>query len=826
MGLFIAQLRQILRRLGRARMFTTVMLVTLAVGIGANTAIFSVVECVLLKPLPYPHPEEMVALKLRAAAWNARDFYPSAADYFIYREQSRTFQDVGLYTTGLNSSGYSVNVVGAGEPEHLSALSVTDGVLSILGVTPLLGRSFNPADDMPGSADTVILTYGYWRRKFGGAPSVLGRMINVDGKPHVIIGVLPQSFLFLDKTTLALLLPMKLNRAETYLGNYNYGGIARLKPQVTLEQANADVARMLPIIENSFPPPPGFTIKFVKDAQFEPNLQPLKHETVGDVGKILWVLMGGIGLMLVIACANLANFLLVRAEGRRQELTTRVALGASQGRLAAELLLESLVLAVLGGLLGLGLAHGALRVLVAIAPPDLPRLSEISIDGTVVLFTLFVSLAVSLLFGTFPAFKYASAGLENGLRESGRSMSESREQHRSRSVLVIIQVALALVLLVGSGLMIRTFRSLTRINPGFVEPSSVQTFAIHIRETEVPDPERVVRIQEEILHRIEAIPGVVSAGISRNVPMDGSGWEDRVYARDRSDSVNEFPIRRFEFVAPGFFKVLGTSFVAGRDFTWDEIYEKGPVAIVSEKFAREYWHDSANALGKQIRDSLNGDWRKVVGVVADIRQDGVDKEAPTSVYWPILASHFQSGEVRRNVSFAIRSTRANSEGFINETRRAVWSVDRNLPLAEIHTLDYYYTNSMARTSFTLLMLAAAGGISLLIGLVGLYGIIAYSVSQRRRVIGIRMALGAGKGEVLKMVISQGIRLALIGVTIGLAGSLILMRFLSGLLYGVKPTDPLTLATVSVLLIGVSLFASYIPARQAAKVDPTLALRHE
>ncbi len=813
-----------LRMLRKSPGFSAIAVLTLALGIGANTAIFSVVEGVLLKPLPYPHQEELVAVRHTAPGLSIKDLSASISNYFIYREQSRTFQDIGLFY----STGYSVNVTGLAEPEHVPALGVTDGVLPILGVTPLLGRSFARADDSPGSAETVILTYGYWRRKFGGDRSVIGKTITVDGKLRQIIGVLPRKFRFLDQPESALILPLKLDRAKTFRGNFSYGAIARLKSGVTLAQANADVARMLPIEERSFPMAPGFSLKLLQDARFGPNLRPLKQHVVGDVGKVLWVLMGGIGLVLLIACANLANLLLVRAEGRQQELAIRAALGASRGRIAAELFSESLILVLLGSLFGLGLAFGALRVLVAMAPTGLPRLNEIGVDGSVVLFTLAVSLAASLLFGCVPVFKYAGAGLGTGLRESGRSMSESRERHRSRGVLVIVQVALALVLLVSSGLMIRTFRALTRVDPGFIAPSEVQTFRVAIPDTQVKDPERVLRIQEEISHKIEAIPGVSSVGVSRNVPMDGSQWKGRVFPKDRAYVPGELSIHRFRFVSPGFLKALGTPLVAGRDFTWSDIYNKVPVAMVSEKLAREYWHDPSSALGKQIRVSTKDDWREVVGVVGNIHDDGMEKEPPSSVYWPILAARFESNDidVRRRVAFSIRSPRAGSEGLMNEIRRAVWSVDSNLPLGDVHTLDYYYTRSMARISFTLVMLAVAGGMALLLGIVGLYGVIAYSVSQRRREIGIRMALGAKHQEVVGMFVRHALGLTGVGVASGLVAALALMRLMSSLLFGVRPIDPVTYAAVSLGLIITAAVASYLPARRAAAVNPVESLRAE
>jgi len=816
------------RMLRKNPAFTAVAAFTLALGIGATAAIFSIIACVLLKPLPYPNPEELVDVRFTAQGASARFRRLSASTYFIFREQTGAFQDIGLYDSGM--AGDSVNVTGLGEPEHVPALLVTDGLLPILGVAPLLGRSFTRADDSPNGPETVILTYGYWSRKFGSDRSVIGTTIEVDGKLRTIIGVMPEGFRFLDRTNLAMLLPLKLNRENTFLGGFMYGGIARLKPGVTLQQAYADVARLLPIVDRAFPLPPGASFKMFEALRLGPNIRPLKQEVVGDVGKVLWVLMGGISLVLLIACANLANLLLVRAEGRRQELAIRAALGASRGRIAAQLFLESLILAVFGGLLGLGLAYGALRILVALAPPGLPRLHEIGIDGVTILFTLAVSLVAGLLFGSFPVLKYAGAGFGIGLREGRRSMSESRERHRARGVLVIVQVALALILLVSSGLMIRTFIALTSVNPGFAAPSEIQTFGIVIRDTQVPENERVVRIEEEILRKLEAIPGVSSAGLSRNVPMDGSGWNDTVHAKDHDSAPGEVPLRRFEFVAPGYFKTLGVPFLAGRDFTWSEINTKVPVTIVSEKFARAYWDNPVNAIGKQIRGNQRGEWREIVGVVGNVRQDGVDLEAPASVYWPILVASF-FGEapnvyVERNVTFTIRSPRAGSEGLINEIRQAVWSVNPYLPVAEVNTLNYYYTRSMARTSFTLVMLAVAGSMALFLGIVGLYGVIAYSVSQRRRELGIRMALGAEKSAILKMVIGQGIKLVLIGVAIGLAGALGLTRFLSGLLFGVEPGDPLTFVSVSALLMAVALFACYLPARQAAKVDPMEALRQE
>jgi putative ABC transport system permease protein len=819
----IQDIRYGLRQLRRNPGFTAVAIITLAVGIGATTAIFSVVDGILLKPLPYPHPNQLVSVWLTAPGINIKDLNPSAATYFVFRDQNRTFKDIGLYW------GYSVNITGLAEPEHVAGLDVTAGLLPTLGIRPMLGRWFTRADDSPGSPDTIMLTYGYWRRKFAGDRSVVGRAIIVDGKPRQIIGVLPQSFHF-GGNDLALLLPLQLDRAKELLGGFKFDAIARLKPGVSLAEANADVARMLPIYLRSFPPPPGYSVKMFEDARIGPNVRPLKQDIVGNIGSVLWVLMGGIGAVLLIACANVTNLLLVRVEGRRQELAIRAALGASRGRIAAQMLCESLTFALLGAALGLGLAAVALRALIAMAPAGLPRLSEIGIDGSVVLFALAVAFVATLLIGSMPVWKYAGSRSLAGLREGARSMSESRGKHRSRNVLVTIQVALALVLLISSGLMIRAFRALTMVDPGFSDPAHLQTFRISIAETEVKQPEKVARLQQEMLQRIRALPGVSSASLSMSVPMDGSEWSDSVFARNRTYAPGSLPLHRYRFVAPGCFKTLGTPLIAGRDFTWSDIYndQKAPVAIVSERLAREYWRTPQSAIGKQVRSTRKDDWREVVGVVGNIHDDGVEKQAPSSVYWPILVTHLEGEptEAMRWVAFLIRTPRAGSESLMNEVRRAVWSVDPNLPLADVHTLEYYEQASMARTSFTLVMLGLAGGMALLLAIVGLYGVIAYSVSQRTHEIGIRMALGAHKRDVLRLVLGQGMILILVGVGAGIVAALALTRFLSSLLYGVKPTDPLTFITVSLILTAVGLLASFIPARRAANIDPMIALQYE
>jgi predicted permease len=826
MARFADQLKQVLRRLGRAPLFTVITLITLAVGVGANTVIFSVVEGVLLKPLPYPHAEQLIGVWHTAPGIGIKELNMSPSIYFIDREQNTTFEDIGAYT------GDSLNVTGAGKPEHVQGLDITDGVLPILGVTPVVGRLFSRRDDSAGAPQTVVLSYGYWQRKFGGASSVVGRSITVDGKPREIIGVLPQGFRFLDQPDdAALFLPFQWDRNKTKLGNFSESALARLKPGVTMEQAGADMARLLPVVLRSFPAPEGFSSSMFEKARISPNLRPLKQDVVGNVGNVLWVLMGSIVLVLLVACANVANLLLVRVEGRRQELAIRSALGAGWGRIAGELLFESVVLGVAGSLIGLALAYGGLRLLVAMAPTGLPRVHEIGIDIPVLLFTLGLSLFTSLLIGVIPVLKYAGATATNGLREGGRALSQSRERHRARKTLVVVQVALALVLLICSGLMIRTFRAMMHVSPGFVGPDTVQIFRFYIPETQIADaqPERVVRMDEEILNKVAAIPGVSAVSFSTAVPMEGRSSNDVVFAQDHVYGEGELPpIRRFKFVSPGFFATLGTKILAGRDLTWTDTYQKRPVAIISENFARQYWRDPQDALGKRIRPGSIDDWREIVGVVQDVHDDGVDKEAPSSVYWPVMMDHFEGEKqtLRRSLAFAMRSPRAGSRSFMNEVQERVWSVDADVPLSDASTLGTLYTKSMARTSFTLVMLCVAGSMALLLGIVGIYGVISYAVSQRTREIGIRMALGAQRETLTAMFVRQGLRLTLIGAACGLVTAFISMRLMSSLLFNVSPVDPVTYVTITVGVVAVAYLACYLPSRRAATVEPMEALRTE
>ncbi len=816
-------LKHVLRRLMRAPLFTALTVLTITVGIGANTAIFSVLEGVLLKPLAYPQSSRIVAVDHDALGLNLKSAGIAPFLYFTYRDHNRSFEAVGIWT------GDTVSVTGLAEPEQVFVEDVSAEVLPILGVEPVVGRLFTPQDDSPGQPETVVLTYGYWQAKFGGSPEAIGRRLMVDGRPREVIGVLPRGFRFMDEKPL-FFSPLQLDRNKTFLGNFSYHGLARLKPGATLASATADIKRMIPLGMASFPPFPGYNLKMFEAARLTPNLRTLKQDLVGDIATVLWVLMGTIGIVLLIACANVANLLLVRAEGRQQELAIRAALGAGWGRIARELLAESLALSVCGGLLGLPFAYGALRLLVALGPANLPRLSEISINGPVLLFTLGLSLLAGLLFGSIPILKYAGPQLGTALRAGGRTLSQSRERYRARSVLVVVQIGLALVLLISSGLMIRTFFAMRQVQPGFTRPEEIETLRISIPEAQVKDPVAVIRLEQNILDRVKAIPGVADAGITTIVPMDGQGgWHDALFAEDHVYQEGKIPaLRLFKFASPGLFQTMGSQMAAGRDFTWTDVYGKRPVALVSENLARELWGNPRAAIGKRVRETLKAPWREVIGVVRDERDDGLNQKAPTTVIWPLLMDNFSGDQVsvRRSVAYMIRSPRAGSASFAGEVRKAVWAADANLPVANVRTMQEVYTKSLARTSFTLVMLGLAGAMALLLGVIGIYGVISYSVSQRTRELGIRMALGAGRKDLIGMFMADALRLAAIGIGCGLAAAFVLMRLMSSLLFEVKPADPLTYGGVALGLAAAALLASYVPALRVTSVNPADALRVE
>jgi predicted permease len=819
-------LRYALRGMQRRPGFTAAVVLTLALGIGANTAIFSIIDGVLIKPLPYPNEDELISIWHSAPGLQSNDVGIAPTMYFTYRDENTTFQNIGLWSTGEQS------VTGLGEPEQVRTLRVTYGTLQALGIQPMLGRWFSEADDTPGTAgpDSVILTYGYWQRRFGGAESVIGRRLTIDSRPSEVIGVLPAGFRFIGFDA-DIVMTLRFNRAELTLGaGAPYRGLARLKPGATIAQATADVKRMLPIWLNAWPIPPGAVRKGAEGWRITPVVQLLKKDVLGSVADVLWVLMGTVGLVLLIACANIANLMLVRADGRRQEFAVRAALGGRRARIAKESLVESLVFGLTGGALGLILAYAGLKLLVAVNPNNLPRLQEISINSPALAFGLVASLVSSLLFGLIPASRYTSP--IRTTRGATRGASASRENQRTRNGLVVVQVALALVLLVSCGLMIRTFQALRNVNTGFTGTQEIQTARIRFLPSLVSEPERYTQMEHDILNKIASIPGVTSAAFADSVPMDGSGGGSVVPAEDQTYSDGKTPLpRRFKYVSPGYFRAIGTRLIAGRDITWSDIEERRRVAVISENFARELWHEPSAAIGKRIREwALRGDpvWRQVIGVVEDVRENGPMQKAPGIVYWPVLMENFFRIPVfgTHAIAFAIRSDRAGTESLVAEIRQAVWSVNPNLPLFRVDTMQELYGRSLGKTSFALVMLTIAGAMALGLGIIGLYGVISYVISQRTREIGIRLALGAEPSELKRMFLRQGLILTVIGILAGLTAAPALIRFMSSLLFGVGPLDPKTYIAVLCILLTAAALASYMAARRAVAVDPIKTLKEE
>jgi len=829
----LAGLRLQARSFAKTPSFAVTVLLTLAVGIGATVAVFSVVNSVLLKPLPYPDAEELVAV------WHVAPGAPGITDasgglrsspsmYFRYSEESRVFQSVGLWSVG------TATVTGLAEPEEVGTVAATPGLLETLRVAPLLGRWLADDDFVPNGPNRVMLAHDYWQTRFGGDSGVVGRSVTVNGVPAEIVGVMPPGFRVLDAAP-GLIVPIRFDRAQVIANGpgYSFRGIARLKPGTTIEQANADAKRVLDIW---FDGVGGGRQFFQAVWQIAPALRPLKQDVVGSIGSVLWVVFGTVGVVLLIACANVTNLLLVRAEGRERELAVRAALGAGSWRIARQLLLETVSLAALGGALGLAFAYGALGLLRGFGPSTLPRLNEIALDWQAVALTAAVALLAGLVLGAIPALKVTGRRVVAGLQGGARGASEGRRQYRAQSVLVVVQVALALVLLVSSGLMIRTFQALLVVDPGFANASELQTVRLAIPVALEPDPARVMRMQNDIVDALAAIPGVSSAAFLSAMPLEGrdADWDVLlVQGAAPLASADEAPIRRFHYTSPGMLRTAGTRLIAGRDIEWTDVYEDRPVAMISENLARELWGSAGAALGKRVAPALSAEqgriWREVVGVVQNVRDNGLSEPEPTIVYWPNFMRGFYGPDseiVRRAATFVVRSPLAGTEALTTQMQQAVWSVNRDLPLAAMRTMQEIYEQSLARPSFTLVTLAAAGAVALVLGVIGLYGALAYVIAQRRREIAIRLALGAQRHEMTRRFVRYGLVLACAGIVLGLAAAVAVARLMESLLFGVEPVDLSTYAVVVAVLMIVVVLASWLPARRASAVDPAEALAGE
>ena len=791
-----ADLRHAARRCWKHPGFSAAAILTLALGIGASTAVFSVVYGVMLKPLPFPGPDRLVGV------WHENHNH-GPGTYLTYREHQRVFEDIGAWRTD------QVSVTGLGEPERVEALSVSAATLPLVGVRPALGRLFTETDDRPGAPPQVLLTHGYWQRKFAGADDVVGRRLDIDNTPAEIIGVLPASFRFL-RAEPAVLLPMRIDPARANNGSFDFQVLGRLKPGLTLADADADIARMRPLLPDSY-----------ARVELKPDVRPLAQDVIGDVERVLWILLATVGIVLLIACANVANLFLIRAEARQQEMAVRAALGAGAGRIARTLLSESLMLGLAGGAVGLLFAAAGIGVLRRLAPATLPRVDEIAIDPVALLFALVVSILTGLLFGLVPVLRSGTPSAA-ALKEGGRSASDAPVRQRTRNTLVVAEVAMALVLLILSGMMIRTFLTMRAVEPGFVRPEQVQTFRIDVPEALVADEVEMARTHERIAERLRQVPGVVSVGLASSITMDEEDNLNPLLVEhlDAADGeARNFP--RFKSIAPGYFETMGNRLVSGRGVTWNDVYGERRVVVISEALAREIWRDPSEAVGERVR-GWRPTWYEIVGVVGNERDDGLNQPATPMIYWPLLNDVY----LQRTMAYAVRSDRVGTPGFLRELQDAVWSVNPNLPLATVQTLEEIQADSMAGTSFAMVMLAIAASVALLLGVVGIYGVIAYVATQRTREIGIRIALGAEAGDVRKMFLRQGLRLTASGIALGIAAALLITRVMAALLFGVGPADPITYAAVSAVLAAVALVATYLPARRASRVDPVIALRAE
>jgi predicted permease len=810
----------------RSTSFTIVAVATLAIGIGATTAVFSVVDGVLLKPLPYRDSDRLVALSHDAPGAPgltavAGGLQMSVSMLVAYREHNRSFDNVGLWGLGIG------NVTGRGEPEQIDLATVSGQTLAVFGTPPLLGRWIEERDEDRSNPPVAVLSYGYWQARFGGDPNALGEQIEIDSVLTEIVGVMPRGFRFGDAEA-DVIGALRFDRPTLIPPPFNFNGVAHLSPNVTIEQANADIERMLPIWLDMFPFQGGQSgAQIYRDTwRIAPALTTLKADVIGTVGNSLWVVLAMIGIVLVIASANVTNLFLVRSEAKARELEVRAALGAGSWRIARSMLAESLLLAAVAGVVGVALAYGALQMLLVLAPQQLPRLAEIALDARSLAFAWLVTLAAGAAISIAPVLRAARARLSTSLR-AARGTSAGRAQHRAQNALVVGQVALALVLLVSSGLMIRTFEALRSVEPGFAAPESLQTFRVVAPNQ--PDARNILVEQRAIVAALESIPGVTSVGFTSALPLDEvvPAWNGIAVEGGNADL--ESSLRVYNYMSPGYLETMGIGVVAGRDLTWADLEETRPVTLVSAGLAREVFGSPEAALGRRIRGAQGSSWREIVGVVEDVRSHGLESGPPTTVYWPSMMADFFINVplfIQRGVAFTVRSPLAGTAGLTRQIEQAVWSVNPDLPMASVRTMQDFYGRSLARTSFTLVMLVLAAGAALVLGVVGLFGVLSYVVSTRRREIAIRFALGARTSDVQGRVVRQGVVLAGTGVAIGLVAAAGVTRLMTSLLYEVQAVDPLTYAAVAAGLIAVAALASYLPARRASTVDPAESLAAE
>ncbi len=812
----LADIRLAFRSLRRSPTFTVVAVLTLALGIGANTAIFSVVNGVLLKPLAYPDSDELLSFNFTAPGIGY-PVIPFSDDFFLFvEERQKSLEAIAMYNQD------NVNLVGDADPVRVSGARVTPSTFAVLRVPALLGRTLTERDAEVGAEPVAVIAHELWQERLGGDPDVLERTEDMDGVMRRIVGVMPPGFAFPNAET-RIWKPYVIDEANLNVGNFSNPGLARMASGMTIDGAVDDAAAMLASLFEERPD--DYPAALIEQAQFAPRIDSLKEVVVGDVRQALLVVLGTVGVVLLIACANVANLFLVRAEARQREVTLRAALGAGRGDLARFFLAESMILALAGGTVGVGLAAFGVRAFTTMAPVAIPRISEIGIDARVLGFTLLASLLTGLLFGMIPVLRRQARDLAGSLREGGRSVTTGQGLVSARNVLVVAQVALALVLLVGSGLMIRSFQALRTVDPGF-DADGVLAVLVALPGPDYPDAEQRLAFWTEVRDRAAALPGVTAAGILNDIPM---GWG----RSGGSIEIEDFPsdiesglltLAEKKRVGAGGLETLRVELVEGRYLNDDDGAGRFRGAVVSQSLAQHWW-PGQSAIGKRLKEDADEDWYEIVGVVGNVHYIDLEDPAEEVLYLPLIAGAEESPNVSANMTVLLR-TNGPPSALVGLMRGVVKGVDPRMPIARSETMANLLSNNMARTSFTLVMLGIAAAAAMLLGAIGIYGVISYVVGQRTQEIGVRIALGASRGSVQKMVVRRGMMVCAVGVVVGVLGALAASSALGSLLYEVNPLDPFTYVVVVAALGATALLASWLPALRASGVDPVVALRSD
>jgi len=810
-------LRQLLKNPG----FTAVAVLTLALGIGATTAIFSVVNMVLIRPLPYSQPDQLVFLYNSAPGFGVSKLGLMEAEYLRLRDQAQSLKQVSLYAST------TLTLTGTAEPERLRCGTATGNLFASLGVPLALGRSFEPGEEAKGKDNVAILSHDFWERKFSADPGILGQTLNLDERSYTIVGVLPPGFRspleFASDQRIELWVPPGFS---VPCCGHDLNVVARLREGQTLEQAQADTSVIMAAVRNDYPQ------GWPKDGAKEALLKPLQQEIVGDMGRALWVLLAAVFLVLLIGCANVANLLLARSEGRQKEIAIRAALGAGRARILRQLTAESLLLAGMGGGLGLLLAWwGSAGLLPLLGAESIPRLGEIAPDARLLGFALLISLLTAVVFGLVPALQAIKVNLQTALKDGGRTSATPRGRSRLRPALVVAQVALSLMLLVGAGLLFKSFGQLRQVDTGF-RSENLLTLRLFPPASTYTNDQRVAALYEDLLERVRSLPGVTEAAATEAVPLGERSGGTVLQVEGRPAEATPLNSAGWRVVSPEYFRTLGVRLLQGRFLEQTDHETAMPVAVVSETLARSHWPNE-DPLGRRIRllnappDVASTVFLTVVGVVADVKDTGLTEAARQEVYVPLRQRSPAIAQMgfARQMSLAVR-TSVEPMNLLNAIRQEVWAVDRNIPITSERTMEQLLAAVTGQPRFNMILLGIFAAVALVLAAIGLYGVIAYDVAQRTLEIGIRISLGATRRDVLRLVLRKGMKLTGFGLVLGVAGALGLAQLITTLLYGVKPTDAVTFIIVSLTLLLVALLACWLPARRAVRVDPTVALRSE